>query len=212
MNDRSLPRSLILLALATPWMAPVARAGDQPAPEWFERVSEGRASRPDDAHQVFVKGRRSYSEERAHGDARLRVEDAVDQWLAPDAPADWQAPPQLVESLIAERHVQALPVDAEALGLDEGLPAPEVLYVAGYRLDLSPARRADLMAAYHREIGDRNMTLAGGGLGLVVAVLAIVVGYIRADEATRGYYTTRLRLIAGAAAGAAAVAAYRLLA
>jgi hypothetical protein len=36
-------------------------------------------------------------------------------------------------------------------------------------------------------------------------------GYIRADEATRGYYTNRLRLAAVAGLGVAGVAAYRFL-
>ena len=45
----------------------------------------------------------------------------------------------------------------------------------------------------------------------MLACLAIFVTYVRADEATRGYFTNRLRLVALAAAGAAGYAVYRFL-
>ena len=40
--------------------------------------------------------------------------------------------------------------------------------------------------------------------------LAAVSGYIRADEATKGYYTKRLRLLAAAAVGASGVLIYQI--
>lgn len=211
MNHSTLPLAFALI-LGSALVGPSTRADEaSTAPDWFGRVTEGAASAPDQAFQVVVKGRRSYSEDRALGDAHLRVDDAIDRWLAPDVPTDWQPPRTLVDSLIAERHLQPIPVESEAMGLDPSLPAPDVLYVAGYRMDLSPDHRGDFLAAYQREIGDQRMTLAGGVLAFVLSILSIFVGYIRAEEATRGYYTTRLRVVAGAAAGVAAVVAYRLL-
>ncbi len=55
------------------------------------------------------------------------------------------------------------------------------------------------------------MTL-GGSLGFVLICLAAISGYIRADEATKGYYTNRLRLLAAAGVGAAGVIVYRMVA
>ena len=55
------------------------------------------------------------------------------------------------------------------------------------------------------------MTL-GGALGFVLICLAAVSGYIRADEATKGYYTNRLRMLAAAGVGAAGVILYKMVA
>ena len=47
------------------------------------------------------------------------------------------------------------------------------------------------------------MQRLGGGLAVALAGLAVLTGYIRTDEATKGYYTNRLRLAAAAGLGAA---------
>jgi hypothetical protein len=41
--------------------------------------------------------------------------------------------------------------------------------------------------------------------------LASVSGYIRADEATKGYYTNRLRMLAAAGVGAGGVLIYQMV-
>ena len=46
-------------------------------------------------------------------------------------------------------------------------------------------------------------------LAFVLVCLAVVSGYIKADEATKGYYTTRLRAVAVAALGAGAALLYQ---
>jgi hypothetical protein len=58
----------------------------------------------------------------------------------------------------------------------------------------------------------RRLGLLGGGLGFVLACLATVSGYIRADEATKGYYTNWLRLASATGVGAAGVLIYQMLA
>ena len=57
----------------------------------------------------------------------------------------------------------------------------------------------------------RRLAVLGGVLGFVLACLAALAGYIRADEATKGYYTHWLRLVAAAGVGASGVVIYRLL-
>ena len=44
----------------------------------------------------------------------------------------------------------------------------------------------------------------------VLICLAAVSGYIRTDEATKGYYTNRLRMLAAAGVGAAGVVIYQM--
>ena len=54
------------------------------------------------------------------------------------------------------------------------------------------------------------LTLAGL-LVFVLICLAAVSGYIRTDEATKGYYTNRLRMLAAAGVGAAGAAIYQMI-
>ncbi len=102
---------------------------------------------------------------------------------------------------------------AESLGdLSTDLDDLYTLYRAGARLDFSPARRAQVVALYEHDLVRERMLKGGGVLAFVLFVLAVLAGYIRADESTKGYYTNRLRMLAAAGVGAAGVVAYRLLA
>ena len=77
--------------------------------------------------------------------------------------------------------------------------------------DFSDARKHELLDLHGRQVGGRRLLLFGGGLFVLLTGLSAVSGYIRADEATKGYYTNRLRMLAAAGVGAAGVVAYRVL-
>jgi hypothetical protein len=66
------------------------------------------------------------------------------------------------------------------------------------RLDYRELAEADRAA----RVSDR-LEGAARGLGVLVAVLGALGAYIRLDDATKGYYTGRLRLAAVVLAGAA---------
>ncbi len=68
------------------------------------------------------------------------------------------------------------------------------------------------MDAYNRDLVRHRLVTLGGSLGFVLICLAAVSGYIRADEATKGYYTNRLRLLAAAGVGAAGVIVFKMVA
>jgi hypothetical protein len=85
------------------------------------------------------------------------------------------------------------------------------LYVAELRVDVSPERRAGLVETYQRHVVHNRMVMLAGLLGFVLTCLAAISGYIRADEATKGYYTNRLRMLAAAGVGAAGVVIYRMV-
>ncbi len=85
------------------------------------------------------------------------------------------------------------------------------LYVAKLRVDVSPERRMIFVESYKRQLVHQRMVLLGGALGFVLISLAAISGYIRADEATKGYYTNRLRLLAAGGVGAAGVLIYQML-
>ncbi|WP_152052438.1 hypothetical protein [Tautonia marina] len=214
-------RIALSIALALGLAAGLPASADRPSPgaevrpvslpSWFADLSEGavtpRGDFEPDGGLIVAKGRRSYSEERALSDARTLLEQTVAEWLAPDIPEGWPLPEEQVDALILDQHVEPIVLDLDRLGLslagDPEAALPQVLHVAAVRAELSPDHREAFLDVYRREVGVRRLTLLGGLVGFVLTCLAILALYIRADEATRGYYTPRLRVVALASAGAA---------
>jgi hypothetical protein len=173
-------------------------------------------------------GRVSVSEDRARKDLRKTLEREVTEWISADVPPTWKVPAPLIDRMVRGNYVQKL---TRSLKPSTGEPGPETeaeadspsdlnvpglenlytLYRAGQQVDFSPARKARIIETYRKDLATRRMERLGGGLALALGLLAVMAGYIRADEATRGYYTNRLRLVAVAGLGAAGVAAYRFL-
>ena len=61
-------------------------------------------------------------------------------------------------------------------------------------VELTPKAIRDFQReARHQRAGDRMMAMSKG-LGMLVALLVALGGYFRIEEATKGYYTTWLRL------------------
>jgi hypothetical protein len=164
------------------------------------RLSQ-KAKPPIDAAPAIrpIPGRVSATEERARDDALRALAGEVSAWLDPQVPTSWRVPASLLRPLVRETRVTPTEKDYGTV------------YTAVLDADFSAAQRDRIVEAYRREVGrDRTIKL-GAGFGFLLACLAAVSGYIRADEATRGYYTNRLRLVAAAAVGAAGVVLYRYL-
>jgi hypothetical protein len=147
-------------------------------------------------HRV-VAGLLSATQERAVADARRQLGYEVAEWLAPDVPPQWKPPAHLVEAMIVRTSTRPVVKD---IVKDFGS-----VYETTLEVDFSPRRRAPIVAAYQRDLVSHRLAMLGGGLGFVLACLAAVSGYIRADEATKGYYTNWLRLASAAGVGAAGV-------
>ena len=146
-----------------------------------------------------IVGQLSATEPRAVDDARIQLERAAAEWLGPDVPRSWKAPSRLIDAMVLDTQVEPVVKDYGTL------------YEATLRADFSPARRDKIVRVYERELVARRLALLGGVLGFVLVCLAALAGYIQADEATKGYYTNRLRLAAAAGVGAAGVAIYQIL-
>jgi hypothetical protein len=173
-----------------------ASAELEAAPAWFLHEDGAGSSR--DALRT-IKGPQMATRERSENAAQLALRKALTSWLAPDVPRTWSVPKPLTNALILDRHT-------ESVAHDYG-----TLYVTGYRADFSPTRRAAVVNVHHREIARKRLTLLGGALGFVLVCLASLSTYIRADEATKGYYTNRLRMLAAGAVGATGVVLYHLV-
>jgi len=147
-----------------------------------------------------IAGLLSATEERARDNARLQLEREVTEWLTPEVPTWWKPPAPLITAMILKTEVKPIVRDYATV------------YEATLEADFSTARRDAIRAAFRRELVARRLTVLGGILGFVLVCLAAVASYIRADEATKGYYTHWLRVIAAAGVGASGVLIYQILA
>lgn len=162
-------------------------------------VEQQRAPSPVDPPIRTISSGMMATEERAKADAIKKLEQTLSEWLEPEIPTDWKAPSSLVRSMIRETTYTPVVKDYGTL------------YVAELSADTSARRREAIVAEYQREAVHHRMMALGGSLAFVLVCLGIVSGYIRADEATKGYYTNRLRMLAAAGVGAAGVAVYRFI-
>lgn len=148
---------------------------------------------------IVVVGRLSATAERARNDALGLFRNQLKDILSPDVPRSWKVPEPLFRAVIRR-------VEVKTAVRDYG-----TLYEATLHADVSPRVRSEVVDAYHHEEVLKRLAVLGGLLTFVLICLAAVSGYIRADEATQGYYTNSLRLAAAAGVGAAGVVIYQIL-
>jgi hypothetical protein len=155
----------------------------------------------------IVRGGLSVTAERAGADAGRALQRRVVEWLDPEVPRSWTPPAPMVQAMILDTQVHEV-VDPI---LKEKAKDLGPWYVAEVKADLSPPRRQALLEVYNRELVQHRLVTLGGSLAFVLICLGAVSGYIRADEATKGYYTNRLRMLAAAGVGAAGVILYNMV-
>ena len=144
-------------------------------------------------------GRISATEQRAKADALRQLREDVAVWLEPQISSSWSITDRQLEAMIVETRIT--PVEKPYA----------TLYVAELDADFSGGRRADLVHSYQQTLVRNRMLTLAGLLVFVLICLAAVSGYIRTDEATKGYYTNRLRMLAAAGVGAAGAVIYQMI-
>jgi hypothetical protein len=191
------------------------------APQWFPKSEdeEQAKARADGFGSRVLVGRVSASEDRARHDLRRVVEQRVADWLSADVSRSWKVPAKVLDGMVQGSYVQEVTRNLTATEtLSHSTPeatGPDGLYTlyrAGQKLDFSPERRAEIIGMYRHDLAAQRLQRLGGGMALALVGLAVLSGYIKADEATKGYYTNRLRLAAAAGLGAAGAVAYRFFA
>ncbi len=195
----------------------LAQSPRTPPPSWFPLTELDEDSKIDNFGFRVVVGRVSASEERAKQDLRQNVELAVGDWLAADVPPSWKVPGAVLDRMVESSYMQEVTrnlIEPEAKTTPEPtrIDGLFTLYRAGQKLNFSPSKRASIVGMYHRDLASQRMQRLGGGLALALVTLAVFSGYIKADEATKGYYTNRLRFAAAAGLGVAGTVIYRFLA
>jgi hypothetical protein len=192
---------------AAPSASEAAR-GTEKAPRWFQDAQSLESIKGELEGLHAIKGGLAITRERADRDARRKFEQAVGDWLARDGvPREWTTPEALLRRLIRAKHVEPVLRDDMGPELDDY----KVWYEAAYQGDFSPTLKAAILAAHDRDVVRGRLGLLAGLGVFLLACLAALAGYIRMDEATKGYYTHPLRLVAAAGVGAAGVMIYQLL-
>jgi hypothetical protein len=146
-----------------------------------------------------VEGQISATPERADAAARVALREKMTAWLDPDVPSSWSLPERELDLLVNE-------TNCETVAKEYG-----PMFITHLTLDTTPAHRDKLVKLYNRELVGHRLINLGGSLTFILMCLAAVSGYIRADEATKGYYTNRLRMLAAAAVGAGGVLIYQMV-
>ncbi|MDE2509012.1 MAG: hypothetical protein KGM43_17540 [Planctomycetota bacterium] len=173
---------------------------DSPAAPHRGRLGLASIDRSNPVAPREVVGLRSADEGRALASLRVEVQKVIAKWLEPDVPNGWTPSDELVETTFVAGTVRPIERDYATV------------YEAAEILDLSPQNRAGFVREYNRELVQRRILIMGGSLAFSLICLGTIAGYIRADEATRGYYTNRLRFAAFGSVAAAATGLYYLLA
>lgn len=148
-----------------------------------------------------ITGRLSATEERAKDDAKAKLRETLALQLKGEVPNTWRIPDRVVDDIVRSGRVEIRPVTK-----DYG-----TLYEANFKVDHWTRWQKFVAESYRHEQVSKRMALLGGVLLFVIVCLAALSGYIRTDEATKGYYTNRIRLVAAAGVGAAGALLYRFI-
>jgi hypothetical protein len=190
------PGTRVTEAEAMPPIAPAA-----PAAPRVSAITVVKPAVSISSSQWTLHGRLSATKERAVADARRQLREEVTSWLNHEVPRSWNPPVRMLDAMILDEP-QLKPVQ-KSYG---------ELFEATLTVDARSQRRTALIEVYNRQLVERRLATLGATLVFVLICLAAVSGYIRADEATKGYYTNRLRMLAAAGVGASGVIIYHMVA
>jgi hypothetical protein len=160
--------------------------GVPPVPE--VRVIIGKAAKT--PAKLFARDVSGYGE---------TVEDAEEQALAEVSrqlaayfkeegrPLSWEPPTKYIEDNLVKNLEKLGPSPIENVGM---------MREVRLRVELTRETYVDILHRDHQYVSEKRMFLVGKVLAGLVALLLAVAGYFRVEEATKGYYTLWLRLIA----------------
>ena len=191
---------IMITALGAMPHAFVDDADAVPRPAWLEFAERGMLP----AHSEVVKGELWATPDAARDDVLEKASDRALEFAAEVAPrlaTRWHVPTWLVREQMLKEPIYVEEIEAVSPDWHFG-----PMYRAHLLIDLAPAKRDVLLATWHGEVLHERLGQIGGGAAFIFICLVTLFGYLRLDDATRGYYSKWL--ITGAAtlvAGSAAV-------
>jgi hypothetical protein len=188
----------ILIALLAPCGALATLAADSDArPSWVESGNEALLPAHTEVVTSELWATRDEAKQDALAKAAIRTREFAAQ-VAPRIKTAWQVPAWLLED-----HMLTDRIYVEEVDWTYG-----PMYRAHLLINLSPENRQLLLNSWHQELVRHRLGQVGGALAFVLVCLATVLGYLRLDDATRGYYTGWLFAAAAAVVGGAGAALY----
>lgn len=148
-----------------------------------------------------ITGRLSATELRAVEDAAQQLRQKLAEQLGSNVPTGWKIPDHLIAEMLRPGSITL-----RAVPRDYG-----TMYEATIKIDHWSRKQVRVVHAYRQEEVRKRLLILGGVLAFVLVCLAVLSGYIKVDEATKGYYTSKLRIAAAAGVGAAGVLLYEWL-
>ncbi|HEV3115762.1 MAG TPA: hypothetical protein VGY58_01835 [Gemmataceae bacterium] len=176
--------SLVLLALLASGSA--LQAGRLRIPG-HPPAQSAKARGQQQTHSWIVPGF-GVRESDAMQDGLRRARETVVSYLADQGVyLNWDLPASYIEKHMVKNVKPAEDKDVGVAGIE---PVKQMdLYV-----ELSPRDYQYFMKRESELRGQERMTMLGKVLAGVIAFLAVVAGYFRLEEATKGYYTAWLRI------------------
>jgi hypothetical protein len=184
-----------MLASAGAIQAADDRSPNRPA--WIELARE--SSLP--LHTEVIEGERWATPE----EARMQVlEEAAKRAAAfaaeavPHLRGHWSVPTWFVrDNLLKEIYIEEI----------DWKYGP--MYRAYALLDFAPDKREMILSHWNSTLVQKRIGQIGGGLGFLLVCVATLLGYLRLDDVTRGYYSRWLATGALAVVTASAAAVYQ---
>jgi hypothetical protein len=178
-----------------------ASAGDKATKKRIElhrgvmRLWHAMKEAPSRDWNTTVTGRAD-TQELAESVALVRAQHELEDYLRTQNPRIEHIPStEYIRSHLVDKHEIQPATDSGTEG--------EGKFVATLKVGLTNERFEDLLQEQAREkqalreaLARERMVGVGKSLGVLVAFLAAITGYLRLEEATKGYYTTWLRIAA----------------
>jgi hypothetical protein len=187
--------SLFVLALVVPGLSATTLKGGKhaPAPE--------AAAPPGENPPWTVTGYGVTGDAARQAALKKAREKVLDYLARQNPPVRWQPDADWVQNLVEGGQPKQVEVDDPVLG--------KKVYEQTYRVELGHKQYREALEKDRQEIVVERQLLLARILAGIIALLVAVIGYLRLDEATKGYYTLWLRL--GALTLVGGVAAVLLL-
>jgi hypothetical protein len=186
---------VLILVVAGLW----AENGDKPPRRKTEIATSGSARYP--TWTITAYG---LSPDKAEEVALNKARDQVRAYLAHlDPPVRWQPEARWIDENLVKTRTAPQQVASDDPLLDKA-------FERTLQVEVGPKQYREIVEHDRQECMEQRQLLLARILAAVVALLVAVVGYLRLDEATKGYYTLWLRL--GALGLVGAVGAALLLA
>jgi hypothetical protein len=163
-------------------------------PAWIEQARQSTLPLYCDAVKSELWATRDEAKIDVFERAAVRARDFAAE-VAPPIKRSWETPTWMVQDYLLRE-----PVFIEEVEWTYG-----PMYRAHLLLDLSPEKRDVLLKKWHEAVVRERLGHIGVGLVFVLICLATLLGYLRLDDATRGYYSRwlfsgALAIVAGSAA------------